>query len=53
MNFTPGAVVALIGCTLLMVAGSALSRSERAYRTTVAVGLALVGIGLVMWWPSA
>jgi len=51
VTFHAGAVVALIGSTLLMVAGAALSRNERAYRTTVVVGLALVGIGVAMWWP--
>lgn len=51
MNLTPGAVLALIGATVLM-ATPALSRSDRAYRVAVAVGLVLVAVGLAIWWPS-
>jgi fucose permease len=52
LNLTFGAVLALIGSTVLM-STPALSRSERAYRATVAVGLVLVAIGLALWWTVA
>ena len=51
MNLTFGPVLALIGSTVLM-ATPALSRSGRAYRVAVAAGLALVVVGLAVWWPS-
>lgn len=50
MNLTPGAVLALIGCTAL-VSTPAL-RTDRAYRVATTVGLVLVVVGLAIWWPS-
>lgn len=51
MNLTFGAVLALIGSTVLM-STPALSRSERAYRVAVAVGLVLVVAGVALWWVT-
>ena len=51
MNLTPGAVLALVGATVLMVTPAL--RTERAYRTAATVGLVLVAVGLAVWWPNA
>lgn len=52
-NIEPGAVLALVGATVLMAVGllpgETQHRHERACMAAVALGLALVALGVGLW----